>query len=214
MAIPVPYLFSGYSRFGRTAAPVALIAIALCGCSINLESLTSRPDNDASPKAAPANKDAQTDTMHGEALARSGKTEEALVEFDKAITLDPHNSEALYNRGLIYQGEKQHQLAIDDFTAANGLMPQRAEPLLGRAVSYLALDKAKEAAADLDEAVQADPQNEQIWMTRGLAYERLGDKTKAAGCYSRAINIRPKDEAARSGFARVGGKAGQSYDTF
>ena len=53
----------------------------------------------------------------------------------------------------------------------------------------------------------------QIWTTRGLAYERLGDKTKAAGSYARAINIRPKDEAARSGFARVGGKPGQSYDT-
>ena len=86
--------------------------------------------------------------------------------------------------------------------------------MLGRALSYLALDKAKEAAVDLDEAVQADPQNAQIWITRGLAYERLGDKTKAAGSYGRAINLRPKDEAARSGFARVGGKPGQSYDTF
>ena len=150
--------------------------------------------------------------MRGQALARSGKTEEALAEFDKAIALDPHNAQALYNRGLLYQNEKQHQLAIDDFTAANGLTPQRAEPLLGRAISYLALDKAKEAAADLDEAVQADPQNAQIWTTRGLAYERLGDKTKAAGSYSRAINLRPRDEAARSGFARVGGKPGQSYD--
>ena len=86
------------------------------------------------------------------------KTEEALAEFDTAIALDPHNAQALYSRGLLYQGEKQHQLAIDDFTAANGLTPQRAEPLLARAISYLALDKIKEAAADLDEAVQADPQ--------------------------------------------------------
>src|SRR6266403_2106186 len=82
----------------------------------------------------------------------------------------------------------------------------RPEPLLGRAISYPALDKVKEAAADLDEAVQADPQNAQVWSTRGLAYERLGDKTRAVGSYARALNIRPKDEAARSGFARVGGK--------
>ncbi len=109
---------------------------------------------------------------------------------------------------MLYQGEKQHQLAIDDFTAANGLTPQQAEPLLGRAISYLALDKAKEAAADLDEAVQADPQNGQIWTARGQAYERLGDKTKAADSYGRAVNLRPKDEAARSGLARVGGKPG------
>jgi len=85
---------------------------------------------------------------------------------------------------------------------------------VARALSYLALDKTKEAAADLDEAVQAHPQNAQAWITRGLAYERLGDKAKSAGSYGRAISLRPRDEAARSGFARVGGKPGQSYDTF
>jgi Flp pilus assembly protein TadD len=53
--------------------------------------------------------------------------------------------------------------------------------------------------------VQAAPMNGQIWVTRGLAYERLGDKAKAAASYTRAIDIRPKDEAARSGIARVGG---------
>ena len=149
---------------------------------------------------------AQAANARGQALARSGKTEEALAEFDKAIALDPHNAEALYNRGLLYQGERQHQLAIEDFTAANGLMPQQAEPLVGRAISYLAIDKFKEAAADLDEAVQADPQNAQAWTTRGLAYERLGDKDTAKTSYGRAINLRPRDEAARSGLARVGGK--------
>ena len=114
-------------------------------------------------------------------------------------------SQALYGRGLIYQGEKQYQQAIEDFTAANGLTPQKVEPLLGRATSYLAIDKAKEAAADLDEAVQADPNSAPAWSARGQAYERLGDKAKAAASYGRAIAIRPKDEAARSGLARTGG---------
>src|SRR5260370_164010 len=72
----------------------------------------------------------------------------------------------------------------------------------------------KEAAACLEAAVQADPQNAEIWTNRGLAYERLGDKAKAAGSYSRAINLRPRDETARNGFARVGGKPGQNYDAF
>ena len=84
---------------------------------------------------------------------------------------------------------------------------------MGRAGSYLAIDKVREAAADLDEAAQSAPQNAQIWSMRGLAYERLGDKTKAVGSYSRAIALRPKDEAARNGFLRVGGKDGQNYDT-
>ena len=41
--------------------------------------------------------------------------------------------------------------------------------------------------------------------TRELAYEKLGDRAKAAASYTRAIDIRPKDEAARTGMARVGG---------
>jgi len=209
MALRIPRPFSGASRPGPCA--LVLMATALCGCSINLGSLSSEPDKETPPKAAPAAAsadDAQAYTARGQALARSGKTELALAEFDKAIAIDPHCADGLYSRGLLYQGEKQHQLAIDDFTAANGLTPQRAEPLLGRAISYLAMDKVKEATVDLDEAVQADPHSAQVWTTRGIAYERLGDKTKAAASYSRAITISPKDEAARSGFARVGGKPG------
>jgi Tfp pilus assembly protein PilF len=217
MALPVPCRFSGALRFGRHAAlPMLCIAVALGGCSINLGSLSPGGESEA-PRPAPAEtsvNEAQTHAARGQTLARSGKAEGALSEFGQAIALDPNNAQALYGRGLLYQGEKQHQLAVDDFTAANGLTPQRAEPLLARAISYLALDKAKEAAADLDEAVQADPQNAQIWVTRGLAYERLGDNAKAADSYGRAVSLRPKDEAARSGFARVGGKPGQSGDTY
>jgi tetratricopeptide (TPR) repeat protein len=218
MAIPVRSLLSGVSRLNwRALALATLLAFTLCGCSFDLGSLSPASDKREPPKAAPADAnvaEAQAATTRGQTLARSGKTEEALAEFDHAIELDPHSAQALYGRGLLYQGEKQYQLAIDDFTAANGLTPQQAEPLLGRALSYLALNKISEAAADRDEAVRADPQNAQIWTTRGLAYERLGDKTKAAGSYGRALNLHPRDEAARNGFARVGGKPGQNYDTF
>jgi tetratricopeptide (TPR) repeat protein len=214
MPIPVPHTASGAWRLGSLAsAPIALIAIALCGCSINLGSLSPEPDNHVPPAAAPATgtitpadlSSSQAATARGQVLARSGKTEEAVAEFDQALAFDPNNAEALYSRGLLYQDKRQHQAAIDDFTAANGLTPQRAEPLLGRAISYLALDKVKEAIADLDEAAEADPQNAQIWTTRGLAYERVGDKTKAATCFARAVALRPRDEAAKGGLARVGG---------
>lgn len=219
MAIPVPYAVSGASRRGsRIAVVIASLTIALGGCSFNLGSFepdrtsppaTPSPDaNSLTGRTSTDTTESQAATGRGQVLARSGKAEQALGEFNTALALNPHDAQALYGRGLIYQGEKQHEQAIEDFTAANGLTPQRPEPLLSRAISYLALDRVKEAAADLDEAAQDDPQNAEIWVTRGVTYERLGDRTRAAESYSHALNIRPRDEAARTGLARVGGKAG------
>src|SRR5207248_2743118 len=64
----------------RASAPVLLVAIALCGCSFDLGSWSSAPDKETVPKAAPAEaevSDAQAATQRGQALVRSGKTEEA-----------------------------------------------------------------------------------------------------------------------------------------
>jgi len=203
------------SRTRRVAVvPIGILAIALPlgGCSFDLGSWGPSNDRPLPIEQKPTGaisgqgtSDAQGYATRGQALARSGKADEALAEFERALALDPYNVQALYGRGLIHQGEKNHQQAIKDFSAANGLKPQQLEPLLARANSFLALDKAKEAAADLDEAVQAAPNNAPAWSARGITYERLGDKASASASYSRALALRPGDEAARSGLARTGG---------
>ena len=196
----------------RTAA--ILLGLTLCGCSFDLGSFSSGSEKETTSKpvvrataeiSAENVKDAQGYAAQGQVLVRSGKADEALAEFERALRLDPYNVQALSGRGLIHQGEKRHAEAIADFTAVHGLVPQRADPLVGRASSYLALDKVKEATLDLDEAVQSEPNNAQAWSVRGLAYERLGDKSKAATSYNRALAIRPRDDVARGGLARVGG---------
>ncbi|VIO66053.1 Beta-barrel assembly-enhancing protease [Bradyrhizobium ivorense] len=217
MAVPAPRprLGPAYRRHAsRLVILAGALGLTLGGCSFDLGSWGS--DDKPKTSAPVADKPADTITSQdissakdqaarGQDLARAGKTDEALAAFDQALTSDPYNIQALYGRGVIYQGRGQHQQAVEDFTAASGLSPQKAEPLIGRATSYLALDKAREAAADLDEAVQASPNNVAAWSARGQAYERLGDKAKAAASYNRALALRPRDESARSGLARVGG---------
>src|ERR1039458_10883907 len=108
MAIPVPYPFSGASRFcPRRAAEIVVIAIALCGCSINLGSLSPSAEreepalltsssNIASLTEAIKNNpnDPQAYNMRGSVLAQAGKTEEALADFNKAVSLDPNYGQA------------------------------------------------------------------------------------------------------------------------
>ena len=221
MAPPSPQRGSSWSC-GPWSSWHQLVALTLLGfaalpilggCSFDMESMV--PEKEKPPQAPQAAADspvspsdvseAQGHTARGQALAKSGQAAEALEEFNRAVTLDPYNAQALYGRALIYQSGHHHEFAIADFGAASGLNPQKAEPLLGRAISYLAIGKIKEAAADLDEASQADPNNAQIWTTRGLAYERLADKAKAAESYTKAVALRPNDISARNGLARVGG---------
>ncbi|MBW7963758.1 tetratricopeptide repeat protein [Bradyrhizobium sp. BR 10261] len=216
MAFPFPEpSLARRHQIWRKPLALTLIGIALCGCSFDLGSLGPEKDKpQEAPKAAAAPEsavsaanvaEAQTHTAKAQALAKSGETQPALDEFNRAVGLDPYNAQALYGRALLYQANNEHDFAIADFGAASGLNPQKAEPLLGRAVSYLAIGKVKEAAADLDEASEADPHNAQVWTTRGQAYERLGEKAKAAASYNKAVALRPRDDAARSGLARVGG---------
>ncbi|SEO12188.1 tetratricopeptide repeat protein [Bradyrhizobium sp. OK095] len=216
MASPFPERsMAQLRRIWRQPLALGLMGIALCGCSFDLGSLMPEKDKpQEAPKAAAAAEsavsagnvtEAQAHTAKAQALAKSGETAAALDEFNRAVGLDPYNAQALYGRALIYQGNNEHDFAVADFSAANGLNPQKVEPLLGRATSYLALGKIKEAAADLDEASEADPHNAQVWTARGQAYERLGDKAKAAASYNKAVALRPRDDAARSGLARVGG---------
>jgi hypothetical protein len=47
-----------------------------------------------------------------------------------------------------------------------------------------------------------------------VVYERRGDREKSAGSYAKALNINRDSEVARQGFARVGGRMGQAYQTF
>ncbi len=62
--------------------------------------------------------------------------------------------------------------------------------------------------------MEVEPESLNAWTSRGLAYERLGDKEKAAGSYAKALNINREHDAAKKGFARVGGQPGKTYQTF
>ena len=138
MAIPVPDLLSGASRLGpHVSVPVALVAIALCGCSINLGSLSPPSEREEPARLTSSSNiasltetiknnpnDPQAYNMRGSVLAQAGKTEEALADFNKAISLDPNYGQAYANRGLIYRQTRRLDQAMTDYERALGLFPE------------------------------------------------------------------------------------------
>ena len=199
------HALSGVSRHRPAgyAAPAALCSRSRSGSRWPAARSTwgrGGSDNEKPKPAArkPARSDQCADVSDAKATQRaarcwprSGKTEEALAEFDNALALDPYNAQALYGRGLIYQGQKQHQQAIEDFTAANGLSAAagRAAARPGDELPRTRQDQGSRRRSRRSRAGRTEQRA--AWTTRGVAYERLGDKAKAAASYSRAVALRP-----------------------
>src|SRR6204780_1910066 len=177
MTVPVP--FSGNLRHVPRASTVIALtaitsaAIALGGCSMTLGSLTNAPE----PKEEPAqitssanisslgetiknNPDnPQAYNMRGSVLGEAGKTEEALADFNKAISLDPNYGQAFANRGLVYRKTRRLDQAIDDYNRALALDTNYAPAYLGRSMVYKARQQEAEALEDFNKAISLYPDN-------------------------------------------------------
>ena len=137
------------------------------------------------------------------------------TDFNKAIALQPDNAQAYYDRGLLYQSQHQHQFAIDDFTTALGLDPAEGRTAR-RPRAELSGGRRRQVGGERSRPRRCRSRRQTCkpGPAVGSPTNALAQKDKAAGSYAKALNINDKYEPAKTGFARVGGKVGQSYQTF
>jgi tetratricopeptide (TPR) repeat protein len=123
----------------------------------------------------------------GEQFFAAGKYEEAIVNYNKAIELDPQYAVAYYNRGNAYHKLGQDVEAIVNYNKAIELNPKDAAAYYNRGVAYAILSEGadqanakellKKAKADIDHALKMEPQNqlfkETLQMING-AVKKLG----------------------------------------
>ncbi len=103
----------------------------------------------------------------GEVLQALNRPDEALMDFDKAITTDFRNLNVLYARGMLRAVTGHYDAALADF---NALLDRRASPdwLFGRGfASYLKGDWVA-AAQDFQRLATLSPANSNIlvWLTK------------------------------------------------
>ena len=103
----------------------------------------------------------------------------ALADYTEAVRIDPKNSKAYNNRGLVYQARGDIDRAIADFNEAQRLSPKTTSVYVNRGTLYARQSEFDKALADFSEAIKIDPQCIGAYRLRASVYEAMGFKTKA-----------------------------------
>ena len=131
-------------------------------------------------------------TNHQEAgvqLSNNGHWEEAITEFDEAISVNPRDSLAYYNRANAYRNLGEYRLAIQDYDEVLGLNPRDALAYNSRADAYLNLGEYHLAIQDYDEALAIFPQLGEAYAGRARSYQFLGRDSEAQQDVDRAVEF-------------------------
>lgn len=117
--------------------------------------------------------------------------EKALIDFEKAIHLDPNYAEAYHNRGFVNAQLEQYKEAIADFDEAIRLNPDYMEAYNYRGLTKTMLEQYEEAIADFDETIRLNPNHAKAYDNRGMVKNGLKQYESAISDHTAAISIMP-----------------------
>lgn len=121
------------------------------------------------------------------------------AELDRRIGRDPHDEDALFERGRLLAQHGSYTLALLDFDRAIGLAPNDADAFNDRCWTRSMLDQLQTAMDDCDRALKLRPDFADAHDSRGLVHMKQGSAEAALVDYDAAIRLDPKQSSALYG---------------
>ncbi len=131
----------------------------------------------------------------GKRKNETGQYDEAIVDFNRAIELDPHKADYYRERGVSYHQRGEYDEAIADISRAIELDPFKADYYFERGVNNYFNGQCDQTIADISRAIELDPHKPNYYYERGKTYHHMGQYDQAIADKSRAIELNPHNAA-------------------
>jgi len=138
----------------------------------------------------------------GDLLYAAGRNDEALVQYQKALLLNP-NSQAHYNVGIVLAAEGRAAEAVAQYDEALRLKPDDPNIFYNRAVAEGRLGLLPGAVADYEAALRLEPDFPEAHNGLGFTLTYMGRLPEAINQCVRALRLNPdfRDARFNLGFA-------------
>jgi len=114
----------------------------------------------------------------GTILRVLGEHKQALIQFEKAFSLNPRFAEAAYGAGVMQNAIKQPIEALKSFSKALEIMPNYQDALISMSISYAQMHELDNAISSSRAAVELGP-SIKAQINLAAYYEKSGELEKA-----------------------------------
>lgn len=115
----------------------------------------------------------------------------AIVDYDRALQLDPGVGRTYFNRGKLYLGADQFKKAIADFDRAIELEADFSEAYEERGFANSKLGRDNLALDDYNQALRLGEQSAITYHRRGIVYRKLARHEDAFSDFEQALVLAP-----------------------
>ncbi len=137
--------------------------------------------------------DSRAYTEMGQILLKSGKTEDAVVWFRKAIQADSSNFQAVLALVQLFEKQGNLEAALKELEEHDRRNPEVFDVLLHLANLYLKVQQFPEAKQVFRRMDEIHPENVNALRLKGRMYAQLGDSEEAEVCFAKILNIDPTE---------------------
>ena len=134
---------------------------------------------------------ARAHLYRGDALVALGRSDEAIVEFNRAIELKPGYADAYCSRSTAHLSLGEFERAVMDNDRAIELESDYAAAYNNRGAAHQELGRLHQAIQDYSRAIELEPDNAMTYSNRGDTYLALREFDQAVPDFDQAIELQP-----------------------